>query len=205
MSLNGRAVLFARSNSGAAAIDEHVRALTKYAKDNGIKVVAKVTMPHCSAHEFDVQANLTALIGRGRGHNKVGMVIVTDLSRLSRRSVPHAMNLIKKLAAAGVAVVTPPLGVVDDSLWRSFPLVMKGWSQRKKKSAAVRLGKKDVNPDGSKEGSAVPDHEEGAKSRPQPSSGSAANCIRTNHFRGGTQPVVGGTRPLRGRPQERNE
>ena len=135
------AVIFARSSGGRAVIQKQVRVLTKYATQNNIKVVATVTLPHCSAHNYEAEANLTALLGRSR--NRFGMIIVTDLSRLSGRGVPHAMNLIKRFADAGVTVVTPDLGVINETLWKSFPLLMKGWAKWRKKRNVVIPNKKE--------------------------------------------------------------
>lgn len=151
MHSNKKAVLFARANGGIAAINDQVRALTRYAEKNQIKVVCKVMLPHCSASDYEVESHLTALLGRRRGRSKFSMVMITDLSRLSRRGVPHAMNLIRKLSAAGVSVVTPDLGVVDDRLWKSFPLMPKGWAKwGKNKSLLVQRDRKESTPDASK-------------------------------------------------------
>ena len=155
-----KAVIFARSNSGVAAVNQQVRALTKYADKHGINVVATLRMPHCSATDFEVRSHLAALIGVRRGQKRANMIIVTDVSRLARRGVPHAMNLIKKLADAGVAVVTPDLGVVNESLWRSFPLLMKGWAKWKKKSVVVPTDRKELAPDASKNDAVARDDED---------------------------------------------
>jgi hypothetical protein len=123
------AILVARSNGGDDAINEQMRVLTKYAADNGIRVLGKVLLGNCSAGNYSLEATLEALLGTRRGSQRCSIIVVTDLSRLSRRGVPHAMHLIKKLAEAGVAVLTPDLGIVDEKLWRSFPPMVKGWAR----------------------------------------------------------------------------
>lgn len=167
MSTSDRAVLLARTNSGTAAINEQVRALTRFAADNHIHVVGKLILPHCAEADFEVEKHLTALLGRRRGRtgDDFNMIIIADLSRLSRRGVPSAMALIKRLAAAGVSVVTPDLGVINEMLWQSFPLMRKGWARwRRNRSVVTPPGKKELNPNASKTNS-VPRDDEDADAR----------------------------------------
>jgi hypothetical protein len=149
MNTDNKAVLFARSNNGATAIREQVKLLRDYAAANEIKVVGQVTLPHCSANDYEVEANLTALLGRRRGRSNFGMIIITDLSRLSRRGITHGMHLIKRLSDAGVSVVTPDLGVVTDVLWNSFPRLNRGWARTRRRNS--NLNRKEPIPRDSKD------------------------------------------------------
>lgn len=120
MSANSRFIAVARREDGIDAFHRQVRALTRLAITHGIRVVGSITLPFCSASDYEVESHVAVLIGRRRGRDDFGMFLVTDLSRLSARGLLPATSLIRKLAIAGVAVVTPELGVIDGKLRRAI-------------------------------------------------------------------------------------
>lgn len=182
MNSNKNAVILARTQGGEAMIKAQVHALKRYADQNGISVVATVTLPHCSANDFNVQENLTALLGRRHGCPDFKMIVVTDLTRLSRRGIPEAMNFIKKLAAAGISVVTPDLGVVNERLWASFPRRRRGWA-RHKNSDSIKFSLKKVRePNASNERSAARDEDTEAVTRESHRSRAAADTTGAKTF-----------------------
>lgn len=104
--MTNKAIVFARSNGGDDAISHQVACLQRYARAHGIHVIGHIVLPHCSANSETADEQLDLLIGRPRGGG-FNMVLVTDLTRLSRRGVAHATPILTRLASRGVRILTP--------------------------------------------------------------------------------------------------
>ena len=120
-------------------LERQVEGLQRFAAQHGVKVVGNVKIANEQADTATVTAALSALLARKKASNDFNLVLLTDLSRLTRRGCCHGMHLVRLFEVLGVAVATPDTGIIGSSVYKSFRFRLKrGHTRRREKSRKDR-------------------------------------------------------------------
>ncbi|CAN5407695.1 hypothetical protein BH09PLA1_BH09PLA1_01480 [soil metagenome] len=121
--LGRRAILFVRSaTDDAPDLAEQRRVLTVYARCQRLHVVDEVGVDGVSQGSLSTgtAAVLDGLITRKIHVDDFDILLMRDLSRITRSGVHHAIRTIMRLTNVGITVVTSDQGPIDKSMLRTF-------------------------------------------------------------------------------------
>ena len=128
-----RSIIVARGRDadGGDQLEQQVRELRAYARRVGIKVVDEVKVANEQANTPALMAALSALFERKKTQDDFNLILLTDLSRITRRGLCHGMHLVRLFEILGVAVATPDTAIIGTSVFNCFHFRSKRWRVRR--------------------------------------------------------------------------
>lgn len=160
---NRRCVLFARGCTeveSGSNIHRQVSLLNAFARRYALRVVGEVWLSDVSSMSNQAHVALNEILARKRETDDFDVLLMADLTRLSRGTICHTMQLIKRLFLCGISVLTLDNGLIDAALFETFRVrtnFQKRDRARRNRQLLTKIsvkGEKEVNPDGAKEDTA---------------------------------------------------
>jgi DNA invertase Pin-like site-specific DNA recombinase len=99
-----RCVIFARGNM--ESVERQLRSLKEYAEDHQFKVIGNLCVLG-SANAAATGTAIESIVKRKKKSDDFDVLVISDLSRLTRASVPQAAALMNRIADAGITVMAP--------------------------------------------------------------------------------------------------
>lgn len=117
-----RCILFARGadDQTHSSIKRQKKRLRDFAHRRELHVVDDVTLKNISALSRETTTAVDALLARKEQKDDFDLLVIPDLSRISRGGICHTMQVVRRLTDAGVSVATLDNGLIDQSLFRAF-------------------------------------------------------------------------------------